>query len=191
MAAAFFVACALTAIVLAIFGTGARGTQIALQATARWSFVLFWLAYIGAAAANLFAPRFGELARHGREFGLAFASALLVHVGVVFWFFHITTGPISAMVFFWAGVACTYVLALFSWSWLRQMLGPRLWRISRTLLVEYIALVFATDFIFNPLQADGYGKYPPTYLPFALMLVGAVALRAAAFARTYRSARAI
>jgi hypothetical protein len=30
-------------------------------------------------------PRFAILARHGREFGLAFAAALSVHVGLVLW----------------------------------------------------------------------------------------------------------
>jgi hypothetical protein len=189
VAAAFLVAFALTAVVLAVFGTGARGTELALQTTARWSFVLFWLAYIGGAAADLFGPYFDELARHRREFGLAFASAQLVHVGMVLWFFRIATEPVGAMIFFWAGIVCTYLLALFSWTRLRDALGPRLWRISRTLMIEYIALVFAVDFILDPLQTDGLSGYPPTYLPFALMLVGGAGLRLAAFARTWRSRR--
>jgi hypothetical protein len=46
--------------------------------------------------------------------------------------------------------------------------------------LEYIALVFAADFILLPLRADGLGKYPLPYLPFALMLVGGAGLRVAA-----------
>src|SRR5271154_4221259 len=103
MGAAFLIALALAGIVLAIFGVGTDGTGLALRATARWSFLLFWLAYIGGAAAKLCGPRLDELARHGRDLGLAFASAQLVHVGLVLWIIHIATGLGGAMVFFWGG----------------------------------------------------------------------------------------
>lgn len=182
MAAAFVVAFALAAIVLAIFGAGDRGTVLALRVTARWSFLLFWLAYTGGAMATLCGPRFGGLARRGRELGLAFASAQLVHVSLVLWLFYITTGP-GGMILFWVGVLCTYLLALFSLPRLHDLFGLRLWRIFRTIALEYIALVFAADFILAPLQAGGLGKYPLTYLPFALMLIAGAGLRVAAFAR--------
>jgi hypothetical protein len=178
MGAALLIALASAAIVLAIFGAGNRGTELALRVTARWSFLLFWLAYAGGAMAWLCGPRLGGLARRGRELGLAFASAHLVHVGLVLWLF---SGPGRGMVFFWAGILCTYLLALFSLPRLRDSLGPRLWRIVRTIAIEYIALVFAADFILDPLQAGGLGKYPLSYLPFALMLVGGAGLRVAAF----------
>jgi hypothetical protein len=155
---------------------------LVLQVTARWSFLLFWLAYAGSATATLFGSRFARLARRGRDLGLSFASAQLVHVGFVLWLYHIATEPIGAMVFFWVGVLLTYLLALFSLPQLRDALGPRLWRISRTIALEYIALVFASDFIFLPLHA-GYDRYPPSYLPFALMLVAGASLRCAAFVR--------
>jgi hypothetical protein len=181
MAAAFLIAFALAAVVLAIFGAGDRGTELALQITARWSFLLFWLAYAGSGMARLLGPHFGELARRGRELGLAFASAHVLHVGLILWLFHVGTGPDGAMIFFWVGILCTYLLALFSLPRLRDALGPRLWRIFRTIALEYIALVFARDFILLPLQADGIGKYPLTYLPFALMLVGGAGVHIAAF----------
>ena len=183
MGAAFLIAFALAVTVLAMFGAGNRGTVLALRVTARWSFLLFWLAYAGGAMARLWGPRFGGLARRGRELGLAFASAHLVHVGLVLWFIHIATGPSGAMIFFWAGILCTYLLALFSLPRLRDALGPHLWPPFRTITLEYIALVFAADFILGPLQAGGFGKYPLTYLPFALMLVGGAGLRVAGFAR--------
>ncbi len=43
--------------------------------------------------------------------------------------------------------------------------------------MQYIALVFVVDFIVEPLKANGPDKYPPTYLPFAIMLVGGAFLR--------------
>ena len=178
MGAAFLIALALALIVLAIFGAGSQGIEQALRITGRWSFLLFWLAYAGGAMARLWGPGLAGLARRGRELGLAFASAHLVHLGLVLW--HIAVEPGAAMVFFWVGMLCTYLLALFSLPQLRDALGPRLWRTFCTIALEYIALVFAADFILLPLRADGLGNYPLTYLPFALMLVGGTGLRVAA-----------
>jgi hypothetical protein len=179
MGAAFVIALALTVTVLAIFGAGTEGTVLALQTTARWSFLLFWLAYVGGAMAKLCGPRFDGLARRGRELGLSFASAQLVHVGLVLWLLYIAPGP-GGMVFFWVGILFTYLLALFSLPRLRDALGPRFWRIFRTIALNYIALAFAADFILGPLQKGGLGEYPLTYLPFAIMLVAGAALRVAA-----------
>lgn len=185
MAAAFLVCLLLAASVLAIFGAGEHGTGIALRLTARWCFVLFWFAYAGGALAKLWNLRlFAEVARHGREFGLAFASALAVHVALVVWHYHVATPPDGAMLFFWVGIFCAYLLALFSLPGVRDALGPRLWRIVLTLALEYIALVFAVDFIVEPLEATGVSKYSPSYLPFVVMLVGGALLRLTAFVRT-------
>jgi len=183
MAAAFLVSLALAAIVLAIFGIGESGTALGLRVTARWCFLLFWAAYSGGGAAKFCGPRFGILARYGREFGLAFASALLVHVGLVLWLIYVAADQRSPMMFFWVGVLCAYALALFSLPRLRDLLGPRLWRILREVALQYIALVFAVDFILEPLQAGGPEKYTLTYLPFVIMLLGGAGLRLAAFAR--------
>lgn len=183
MVAAFLIAVASAAVVLAIFGVGERGTTIALRLTARWSFVLFWFAYTGSAIARLFGSRLARLARHGRDFGLAFASAQVVHVGLVLWLFYLAPGKNGGMIFFWAGILCTYLLALFSLPLLRDALGPWLWRIVCTIAMEYIALVFFVDFIRIPLQGNGLRNYPLSYLPFALMLVGGVGLRVVSFTR--------
>jgi hypothetical protein len=181
----FVIALALAAIAFVNLGAGDRGTFVALQLTARWSFLLFWFAYAGGAITKLSGLRLGGLERRGREFGLAFASAQLVHVGLVLWLFHVVTGPVDAMVFFWVGVLCTYLLALFSLPRLRDALGLRIWRAFRLIALEYIALVFADDFILAPLQATGFRSYPLSYLPFAVMLVGTMGLRLA----TIRQAR--
>ena len=180
MAAAFAVSLILAAIVLAIFGAGETGSALALRVTARWCFVLFWPAYAGGALAKFCGPRFAVLARHGREFGLAFAAALSVHVALVLRLMDVAAGQRTLMLFFWAGVACTCALVLFSLPRLRDWLGLRLWRLSMALAMHYIALVFAVDFIVEPLQANGPDKYPLSYLPFAALLLGGVVLRLAA-----------
>ena len=187
MAAAFLIALGLTLAVLGRFGAGEDGTALALRVTARWCFLLFWPAYAGGAAAKLFGSRFfglfPALARHGRAFGLAFASALLVHIGLVLWLLYVAADQRSPMIFFWVGVAATGALALFSLPRFRELLGPRLWRIGCTLALEYIALVFAVDFIVEPLHASGAHAYPLTYLPFAVTLLAGTALRLTAFAQ--------
>jgi hypothetical protein len=183
MVAAFLIAVASAAVALAIFGIGERGTAIALRLTARWSFVLFWFAYTGSAIARLFGSHLVGLAPHGRNFGLAFASAQVVHVGLVLWLFYLAPEANGGMIFFWVGILCTYLLALFSLPRLRDALGPRLWSISCMIAMEYIALVFFVDFIRIPLQGHGLGNYPLSYLPFALMLVGGAGLRVISLAR--------
>jgi hypothetical protein len=185
MGSAFLISLALAAITFAAFGAGEEGTALALRVTARWCFVLFWFAYVAGAMARLCGPRLGGLSRRGREFGLAFASALLVHVGLVLWLFHVAPAPGSPMIFFWVGVLGTCLLALLSLPRLRDALGLRLWRILLIIALEYIALVFADDFILEPLQDGGYGTFPLSYLPFAVMLVGGAGLRFAAFARRW------
>jgi hypothetical protein len=189
MTAGFLIAAVLAAVMLAIFGAGDRGTTIALRATARWSFLLFWLAYVGGAMAKLFGPRFNVLAQQGRTMGLTYAAAQLVHVALIFWLFYLAAGPRGGMLVFWAGIVCTYLLALFSWPRLRDALGPRLWRLLLTITVEYIAFVFAVDFILLPLQAHGAGGYPLSYVPFAVMLVGGAGLRIAASVRSRLAVR--
>jgi len=171
--------------VMVVFGAGQRGTAIALRITARWSFVLFWLAYAGGALARLFGSRFAGLARHGRDLGLAFASAQLIHVGLVMWLYAVSPGSGGAMLLFWAGIACTYLLALFSLPKLQHALGQRLWKLVCAMALDYIALVFAADFILAPLGAAGLAHYPLSYVPFALMLIAGFALRAAASAQRY------
>ena len=175
MALAFLIAAVTATIVLAIFGSGERGTAIALRITARWSFILFWFAYAGGAMSKLFGPRLAPMAWRGRDFGLAYASAQVVHVGLVLWLFYLAPGSNGGMVFFWVGIACTLLLALFSLPLVHEALGPRLWRTLRAVTMEYIALAFAVDFILPPVQSNG--KQLLTYLPFALLLVGGAVMR--------------
>jgi hypothetical protein len=175
MMASFLVAVALSAIVFVTVGAHDRA-GMALRVTARWSFLLFWSAYVGSAMATLWGGPFGALARHGREFGLAFASAQLVHVGLI-----LLSGAGAGMAFFWIGIVFTYLLALFSLPPVRDAVGPRLWRISLVIALNYIALVFAADFIEGPLKMGGIANFPLTYLPFAFMLILGVGLRIAAF----------
>jgi hypothetical protein len=100
MASAFCAAFGLAAVVLAAFGTEERGTNVALQVTARFSFLLFWPAYAAGAMTALFGPAFEPFKRRAREFGLAFASAHLVHLALVAWLTYMDTSHLAGSSFF-------------------------------------------------------------------------------------------
>ena len=126
MASAFCAAFGLAAVVLAAFGTEERGTNVALQVTARFSFLLFWPAYAAGAMTALFGPAFEPFKRRAREFGLAFASAHLVHLALVAWLTYIGhVPPRGVFVFFGVAAAWTYLLALFSIRRIQQALDRK------------------------------------------------------------------
>jgi hypothetical protein len=148
MVAALVVGMVICAAVYAIAAPPQR-LGMALRATARWSFLWFCLATYGGALTTLFGSRFQPLARRGRDFGLAFAAAHLVHIALVAWLLARSTVPFPRLqlIIFSLGVFWVYLLALFSLgSRLSGWLGPRWWKIMRTLAVEYIVFAYAFDF---------------------------------------------
>jgi len=170
----------LAAAILALRGAGVHGTDTALAATGRLSFLLFWPAYAGGAMAALFGAVFQPLRRHGREFGLAFASAHIVHLGLVGWLCYIGATP-GVRVFEVFGIATgwMYLLALFSFRPMQLTLDAKTWWVLRTLGMNYILYAFATDFLRNPLS--GGARRMVEYVPFAVLVVAAPVLRAGAF----------
>ncbi len=191
MGAALCAAIGVAGVTLAAWGTGTTGVRRALDATARFSFLLFWLAYAGSALAHLFGSPFQRLARRGRDLGLAFASAHLVHVGLVVWLFRISLQPPvseQTFVFFGVGIFWTYLLALFSIRRLSQTLGPVRWRVLRTVGLEYISFAFLTDFINHPIHLNA--KSLLGYLPFLALSVIGTTLRIVAWIRSRQRAMA-
>jgi hypothetical protein len=182
MVSAFCAAFGLAAVVLAAFGTEERGTDVALQVTARFSFLLFWLAYAAGAMTALFGPAFEPFKRRAREFGLAFASAHLVHLALVAWLTYIGhVPPRGVFVFFGVAALWTYLLALFSIRRIQQALGSKGWWVLRVVGLNYIAYAFASDFLRYPQL--GSIKYLFGYAPFAVLSVVGPLLCLAAFMR--------
>jgi hypothetical protein len=179
MSAAFCAALAASVIALGIFGTGEKGTGIALRLTGRFSLLLFWPAYAGGAMAALLGPRFEILPRYRRNFGLAYASAHLVHVGLVAHIISMSARPTieSIMPFFAVGVVWTYLLALSSWERFSRLFGPGLWQTLRNVGLEYLALVFFADLVLLPVQ--GHTNHPFQYLPFSILIIVGAILRMA------------
>jgi hypothetical protein len=176
VAGAFCAALAAALLVLLVMGRGIRGYTIATQTAARVAFLFFWPTYAAGALPVFFGPAFEPVARHRREFGLAFAAALTVHLAFVAWLFHISYyPPVPPYVVFWFGIgaAWVYLLALGSLNFVREFVGETLWRLVSAAGLEYVAFLFFRDFylLYHP---PGLG-HTLFYAPFAaLIVVGAV-----------------
>jgi hypothetical protein len=145
----------LAAIIIATRGAGISGTSLALDVTARMAFLWFWAAYTGGALSTLFGPAFLPLKRLGRELGLAFAAALLVHLALVAWRCWIGAAPsIDVFVFFGPVAALTFILALLSFGNLHTILGAKAWQLLRTIGMNVIFYAFLKDFMQDPLHWD-------------------------------------
>jgi len=178
----------LAAVILATSGPDVRGTSHALAATARVAFLWFWTAYTGGALMTLFGTTFLPLKQRGRELGLAYAAALLVHLALVGWLCWIGSAPpVHVFVFFGPVAALTFILALLSFGNLHRMLGPKLWRLLRTIGMNVILYAFLRDFMQDPLH--GGVKHVVDYLPFTVMAIAAPLLRLAAWGLRLRETR--
>jgi hypothetical protein len=195
MGVGFAVAFGLALAVLVIKGTNGKSLVVGLQLTARWSFLLLWLAYAGRAVNALFGPAFAPIARRGRELGLAYAAAHLIHVGLVVWFFHISSRPpLSGKLFdfFTIGIIWTYILALFSIPVFADALGPKAWRVLRVAGLNYILFAFAWDFVPSVVRTAAVHNsllFLVGYVPFAGMCLAAPVLVLAAAAQRHLELR--
>jgi hypothetical protein len=178
VAGAFGVALVLAIATLIAGGAGTSGTITALRVTARWCFVLFWLAYAGGALAVLFGPAFDALARRGRAFGLAFAASFLVHLALVVWLYWISARPPvsqKTLVIFGIGAFWVWLLVALSFGRVSGRIGPMATRFLRVAGMNYIALAFLFDFARNPLRGD-FATFM-AYAPFLALGVAGPGLR--------------
>ena len=185
MAAAFITALSLAFICLAVSGIGTAGIIRALQLTARFSFIPFWFAYAGSSLATLFGPRFRPIARHGRGFGLSFASAHLVHVLLVIWLYQISPKPpvtVQTAILFGIGVFWTYFLALLSIERLAVILASKVRRTLYLIGMEYIMFAFQWDFVLNAFNVNVIHLL--AYLPFAGVGLAGTAFRVLRYIKT-------
>jgi hypothetical protein len=181
MASAFCASLALAISVLSVFGLGA-GLHIALVATARLAFLIYLPAYVGGPLVSLFGDAFLPIRKHARDFGLAFAAAILVHLGLVTCLCAVGSSP-PAKTFAVFGLAAvfTYLLALLSVRRVRQLLPEKFWPLIRAVATNYIALAFIKDFANSPL---GDFRHEILYLPFLTLAIGSLVLNLAAWVQS-------
>jgi hypothetical protein len=175
MGTASGIALATAVIVLGLNGPDNKSVRLALELTARWSFLLFFMAYAGNALAMLFG--WNALKGHAREFGLSFASAHLVHIGLVVWL-GIILGkvPLSGglLLFFLVALFFTYLLAALSFGGVKRL--GSFWPPLRFIGMNYILIAFARDFILPviyPKPTQYTLAHFISYAPFAAMSVAA------------------
>jgi hypothetical protein len=162
-----------------------RDIASALAMSARVAFLFFWPAYVGGALTSLFGSLFLPLKEHARDFGLAFATALLVHLGFVAYLCLVGRAPSTeTFVIFGTAAVFTYILALLSINRVRQALPPKLWPPIRFVAMNYIALAFLLDFKRFPVDDL---RQNLAYLPFAALAIIGPALRFAAWVHDHLS----
>jgi hypothetical protein len=174
--AALGIALLAACLILGVAGTGEKPTRLALEVTARWSFLLFWLAYSGNALAQL--TGWEAIGGHGRELGLSFAAAHLVHIALVVWLSYLLgrialTGGL--LIFFLVGLFWVYLLAGLSFGGV-QAIGRQAWRVIRFVGMNYILIAFGRDFvlpILHPKPAQHTLAHVVAYGPFAALSVAA------------------
>lgn len=182
MASGFTAELVLAVVVLALFGAGERGTDVALQLTARLSFLLFLPAWCGSGLAALCGPPFDRLRQHARDFGLTFAAAHVVHLGLVGWLCWIGSAPpLATFEFFGFAALWVYALAALSIERLHRAVGHLIWRWLNLVGLNFIAFAFAVDFLKFPPGANA--KYLLGYLPFVLLVLAGLVVRVAAWGR--------
>jgi hypothetical protein len=142
----------------------------------------------GGALTTLFGAAFLPLKQLGRELGLAFAAALLIHLALVSWLCWIGSAPpIGVFVFFGPVAALTFILALLSFGTPHTMLGPKPWQLLRTIGMNVILYAFLKDFMQDPLHGGVW--HLVEYLPFTAMAIAAPLLRLAAWGLRLRESR--
>ena len=183
---AFSIALATTVSALSVFGVK-QGIPLALLATGRIAFVYFFLAYVGGPLTTLFGPTFQPIRRRARDFGLAFAAVILVHLGLITYLCAIGEAPgVGVFIIFGPAAVFTGLLTLLSFSRVRTLLPQTWWPRIRTVATAYILFAFLRDFV---------GFAPPStlrhailYGPFAGLSILCLVLALAAWAKTSRLA---
>lgn len=179
IAAAFCASLGLAVCMIAVFGIH-RGVNLALPATARLAFLIFWPAYTGAALTSLFGDVFSPLRARARDLGLAFAAALLVHLALVVCLCVIGPAPgLGTFVIFGVAAGFTYLLALLSIRRVRQALPQTIWPPIRFVAMNYIAMAFLKDFARLP-SHNLLSEL--RYLPFAALAIIGPILKLTAWA---------
>jgi hypothetical protein len=137
---------------------------------------------------TLFSSAFRLPKLPGRELGLAFAAALLLHLTLVGWLCWIGSPPaIGVFIFFGPVAVLTYVLALLSFANIHTFLGPKWSQLLRMIGMNVILYAFFKDFMQHPLH--GGVRHLVEYLPFAAMAIVAPLIRLAAWALRLRETR--
>ncbi len=166
----------MSAIVLAIAGSGVDGTRMLIRASARSSLLLFVAAFTASAIVRLRStPATRWTIRNRRWLGLGFAFSHLIHLLAILWLFgaygdRTPPPPIPTLV--GGGIAYIFIalLAATSFDGAVRKLGAKNWQRLHKAGVWYIWLIFMVSY-------GGRAAIDPMYIPPALLLIAAAAVR--------------
>lgn len=169
---------------------GADGARAAIRFTARTSLLLFLLAF-AASALHRFWPNAitAWVRRYRRYLGLSFAGSHLVHAVAILAYlqadpvgFHASQQPIGYVI---NGIGYAYIIAMAATSFDRSaaLIGPVAWRWLHLTGSYFLWFAFAKSYFPRAFM-------DPFYIPFAGVLLLAVAMRLAAAITAPRPAAA-
>jgi methionine sulfoxide reductase heme-binding subunit len=170
---------AAVAVVVAVTADPIEELRRVIRLTARTSIVLFLLAFTASAAWRFWPNAWTRWQRQNRRYlGVSFAFSHGVHLVAILTLWR--TAPaemadVTAITWIFGGLAYVFIAAMTLTSFDRttRMIGPRAWKILHTTGSYYIWLIFANSYISRAAMI-------PEYIPVALLVVAALALRIAA-----------
>jgi len=171
---------ALVGIAVAITPDPGEAAARVVRLTARTSVALFLAAFTAAALWRLWPNAWTRWQRQNRRYlGVSFAFSHGVHLVAIFWLQHVRpvefAQSVTAITWIGGGLAYVFIAAMTATSFDRtaQMIGPRAWKILHTTGSYYVWLIFASSYI-------GRAMDMPEYIPYAVLVLLALALRIAA-----------
>jgi len=152
----------------------------AIRVTARFSIVLFLLAFTASAVWRFWPNVWTSWQRRNRRYvGVSFAVSHFTHLGAIAALGRVAPAELAAdanaITWIFGGLAYVFIAAMTLTSFDRtaQMLGPRAWTTLHTAGSYYIWLIFANSYVARAVQM-------PEYIPIALVVASALVLRIAA-----------
>lgn len=182
---------AMSAAVLAVYGTGADGVAVWVRATARSSVLLFMLAYVARPLRQLWrSDTSGWLVRNRRGLGVSMAVSHGLHLIAIIWYFNGFERPyqveLLTLVFGGAGFVFIALMALTSTDGWVARLGRERWQWLHRSGLHYVWFIFAFTFL-GPFAT---GEALWLYGPIMAALACGPALRLAVWLRARRKSAA-
>jgi methionine sulfoxide reductase heme-binding subunit len=167
---------AMTAVLLALYGTAEEGVSVVVRATARTSLVFFVAAFAATGLRRLWrAPATAWLIRNRRYVGLSFAISHAIHLGAILTLAATVPGfaaDVSLTTIIGGGTAYVLIaaMALTSNDTAVRRLGRRRWRALHLTGLWVVFGIFVSSY-------GGRALHNPNYVPHAALLAAALIVR--------------
>lgn len=167
---------AMTALLLALYGTGEEGVRVVVRATARTSLLFFTPVFAATGLRRLWrAPATAWLLRNRRYLGLSFAISHAIHLAAILTLAATVPGfaaDISLTTLIGGGSAYVLIalMALTSNDTAVRRLGRRNWRALHLTGMWVVFGIFVSSY-------GGRASHNPNYWPHAALLATALIIR--------------